>query len=127
MESFFALLQNNVLDRQRWATRDDLRIALINLDRTDQPPPTTPTPIRPFDPSRMRNDHGPNRSQSCITNLSPKRAADRFTPWLGLLDGGATPRYGSRPFRVSESTCFCDSVCRVDIVPSNLDRPEGAL
>lgn len=28
MESFFALLQNNVLDRQRWATRDDLRIAI---------------------------------------------------------------------------------------------------
>ena len=29
MESFFALLQNNVLDRQRWATRDQLRLAII--------------------------------------------------------------------------------------------------
>ena len=29
MESFFALLQKNVLDRQRWATRDDLRLAMI--------------------------------------------------------------------------------------------------
>ncbi|WP_432489691.1 IS3 family transposase, partial [Kineococcus sp. SYSU DK018] len=27
MESFFALLQNNVLDRQSWATREELRIA----------------------------------------------------------------------------------------------------
>ena len=29
MESFFALLQKNVLDRQRWATRADLRLAII--------------------------------------------------------------------------------------------------
>lgn len=28
MESFFALLQKNVLDRQRSATRQDLRIAI---------------------------------------------------------------------------------------------------
>lgn len=29
MESFNSLLQKNVLDRQRWATRDDLRYAII--------------------------------------------------------------------------------------------------
>ena len=29
MESFFALLQNNVLDRRRWATRDQLRGAIM--------------------------------------------------------------------------------------------------
>ncbi len=29
MESFFALLQKNVLDRQRWATRQDLRLAIV--------------------------------------------------------------------------------------------------
>uniref|UniRef100_UPI0011B0C46D IS3 family transposase n=1 Tax=Cryobacterium sp. M91 TaxID=2048294 RepID=UPI0011B0C46D len=29
MESFFALLQKNVLDRQRWATRDELRLAMV--------------------------------------------------------------------------------------------------
>lgn len=35
MESFFALLQKNVLDRQRWTTRDDLRIAIITwIERT---------------------------------------------------------------------------------------------
>lgn len=28
-ESFFALLQKNVLNRQAWATRDDLRIAIV--------------------------------------------------------------------------------------------------
>jgi putative transposase len=29
MESFFALLQKNVLDRQRWEIRDRLRLAII--------------------------------------------------------------------------------------------------
>ena len=35
MESFFALLQKNVLDRKRWRTRDELRIAIITwIERT---------------------------------------------------------------------------------------------
>ena len=29
MESFFALLQKNVLDQQRWATREGLRLAIV--------------------------------------------------------------------------------------------------
>jgi putative transposase len=29
MESFFSLLQKNVLDRQRWATREQLRLAIV--------------------------------------------------------------------------------------------------
>lgn len=35
MESFFSLLQKNVLDRQRWRTRDQLRSAIVNwIERT---------------------------------------------------------------------------------------------
>ncbi len=35
MESFFALLQRNVLDRQRWPTRQDLRLAIVGwIERT---------------------------------------------------------------------------------------------
>ena len=35
MESFFALLQNNVLDRRSWATCDELRIAIVTwIERT---------------------------------------------------------------------------------------------
>jgi putative transposase len=35
MESFFALLQKNVLDRQRWRTRADLRLAIVTwIERT---------------------------------------------------------------------------------------------
>jgi transposase InsO family protein len=29
MESFFALLQKNVLDRRRWSSREQLRLAII--------------------------------------------------------------------------------------------------
>lgn len=29
METFFALLQKNVLDRQRWSTREQLRLAIV--------------------------------------------------------------------------------------------------
>ncbi len=36
MESFFALLQNNVLDRHCWAARHELRLAIITwIERTD--------------------------------------------------------------------------------------------
>lgn len=34
MESFFALLQNNVLDRQAWKTREDLTVAVISWIET---------------------------------------------------------------------------------------------
>lgn len=35
MESFFALLQKNVLDRHRWTSRDELRIAIVTwIERT---------------------------------------------------------------------------------------------
>jgi putative transposase len=35
MESFFALLQRNVLDRQRWSTRHELRLAIVTwIERT---------------------------------------------------------------------------------------------
>ena len=29
MESFFALVQGNVFDRQRWQTREELRLAVV--------------------------------------------------------------------------------------------------
>lgn len=36
MESFFSLLQKNVLNRRPWATRDELRLAILTwIERTD--------------------------------------------------------------------------------------------
>jgi transposase InsO family protein len=34
MESFFALLQKNVLDRRRWSTREELRLAIVTWIET---------------------------------------------------------------------------------------------
>ena len=35
MESFFSLLQKNVLDTQRWETREELRLAIVTwIERT---------------------------------------------------------------------------------------------
>ena len=35
MKSFFSLLQPNVLDRQKWTTREELRIAVVTwIERT---------------------------------------------------------------------------------------------
>jgi putative transposase len=35
MESFFSLPQKNVLNRRRWATRDELRTAIVTwIERT---------------------------------------------------------------------------------------------
>jgi transposase InsO family protein len=35
MDSFFTLLQKNVLDRRRWTARDELRIAIVTwIERT---------------------------------------------------------------------------------------------
>lgn len=34
MESFFSLLQKNVLDTRRWETREDLRLAIVTWIET---------------------------------------------------------------------------------------------
>nr|GLK33771.1 hypothetical protein GCM10017611_06140 [Rhodococcus wratislaviensis] len=34
MESFFALLQRNVLDRRRWSSREELRLAIVGWIET---------------------------------------------------------------------------------------------
>ena len=61
MESFFALLQKNVLDRQRWATRERAAAGDHHLDRTHLPPATPATTTRPPHPHRIRdNQHRPH-------------------------------------------------------------------
>ena len=66
MESFFALLQNNVLDRRRSATR---RTADRDhqLDRAHLPPPPPPATTRTVDPHRIRDDHEHTRGASRLT------------------------------------------------------------
>ena len=50
MESFFSLLQKNVLDTRRWETREELRPRDRHLDRNQVQPATTPTGPRQAPP-----------------------------------------------------------------------------
>jgi putative transposase len=53
MESFFSLLQKNVLDTRRWETREELRPRDRHLDRNQVQPATTPTGPRQAHPGRV--------------------------------------------------------------------------
>jgi putative transposase len=53
MESFFALLQKNVLDRQRWATPGGTTSGNRRLDRANLPPEASATPPRQTHPDRV--------------------------------------------------------------------------
>ena len=68
MESFFALLQNNVLNRQPWTTRDQLRIAIVTwIERTYHRRRRQRRP-RPIDPYRVRDHHDPTGQSGRVTN-----------------------------------------------------------
>ena len=67
MESFFSLLQKNVLDRRAWATREELRIAIVTWIETDLPPPPPAGRSRPIDPRRIRVDHDHTRHPGGLT------------------------------------------------------------
>jgi len=67
MESFFALLQNNVLDRRIWATREELRIANRHLDRTHLSPTPQTKPTRPIDPHPIRDQNHHTSHSGCLT------------------------------------------------------------
>ena len=61
MESFFSLLQKNVLDRQRWQTRAELRLAIVvriektyHRRRAKTPSDADPHRARDTDPDRSR-------------------------------------------------------------------------
>jgi transposase InsO family protein len=67
MESFFSLLQKNVLNRQPWATREDLRIAIVTwIERTYHRRPSAGRP-RTVDPGRIRVDHDDSRHSGGLT------------------------------------------------------------
>ena len=84
MESFFALLQTNVLDRRRWRTRDELRYAIIrwiehtyNRQRRQRALGKSPRRIEPRDtrPSITRNRfHALQRQQNSMLPLPARDA-----------------------------------------------------
>ena len=67
MESFFSLLQKNVLNRRTWATREELRIAIVTwIERTYHRRRRQDAP-RPIDPHRVRDHHDHASRSGCVT------------------------------------------------------------
>src|SRR5690349_3524259 len=75
MESFFALLQKNVLHRRRWTDREELRLA---NHRDDLPPPTPPRQTGPPHPNRVRD---PPTSRSRGLNAPTEASQPTGFPW----------------------------------------------
>ncbi len=71
---FFALLQKNVLGRRAWATRQELRIAIVTWIKRPKPASETPGPIHP---RRVRDHHDSTRSPGCINPAVTDHAAGR--------------------------------------------------
>jgi hypothetical protein len=77
MESFFALLQKNVLDRQRWASREQLRLAIITwIERTYHR--RQPAAAWPPDAHRIR-DNQQDRTHS-LTHPAPESTKTGAVP-----------------------------------------------
>ncbi len=80
MESFFALLQKNVLDRQRWATRQDLRLAIITwIERT-------------YHRRRRHADSAASHPSNTRQSTVPQQRPDPPNP--GVNRSGGSPRAG---------------------------------
>jgi hypothetical protein len=106
MESFSALLQKNVLNRRRWQTREQLRLAIVVwIERTHHRRRRQDTP-RSAHTHRVR-DTGRSRGLTALTRTSqrksgqsrdPRRAlARRAQARLGWLGGGSRHLDAERP------------------------------
>ena len=60
MESFFALLQKNVLDRQRWTTRQELRLAILAWTEGNYQRKRRQRRLDKLTPPRLRGNHNPH-------------------------------------------------------------------
>jgi putative transposase len=96
MESFFALLQKNVLDRRTWATRDELRTAIVTwIERTyhRRRRQTAPGRLTPIEYETINTTPGhPGRLTTTVTGScsSPSR---RNLVWAGATaTGGPSSR-----------------------------------
>jgi transposase InsO family protein len=68
MESFFSLLQRNVLDRRRWATRDELRIAIVTWIERTHHRRRRQASLGREGRDRVRTHHEPDRHPGGLTN-----------------------------------------------------------
>jgi hypothetical protein len=88
MESFFALRQRNVLDRQRWTSREDLRLAIITWIEKTYHLRRRQSRLGRLTPRRVR-DTDPDRSRGLIAPTEPHRRPHR--PRLPVLSRRRRP------------------------------------
>jgi hypothetical protein len=99
MESFFSLLQKNVLNRRRWQTRQQLRLAIITWiestchrrRRQDALGQLTPSSSRYFDKPLPRPDRPPTES----TRVEADPPVSRMK-WMAQETAGASQVGGWR-------------------------------
>jgi len=113
MESFFSLLQNNVLDRKPWATRHELRIAIVTWIERTYHRRRRQSRLGRLTPIEFRDHDEHPGSTRCLTHhLSPNRAAGpgiRFSAreicetGLFVVTGALSIRVLSLPFRLVQS------------------------
>jgi transposase InsO family protein len=76
MESFFSLLQKNVLDRRTWATRQELRIAIVTWIERAYHRRRRQASLGRLTPVEYETIMTPPALRAACPNLSPKPAAD---------------------------------------------------
>ena len=96
MESFFALLQRDVLDRQRWSTRARTTTGDGHLDRAHLPPP--PTATRPWPAHRDRVRTAPHPSGNRGLKFTPRGSTKPGAVPAVVYPSGKTPE-------ASHTTC----------------------
>jgi hypothetical protein len=103
MESFFALLQKNVLDRQRWATREELRIAIVTWIERTYHRRRRQTRLGRLTPIEYEMIMTTPATQAAQPNLSPNRAAvPPCRPWRSVP---ARRRRPNGTVAAARSTC----------------------
>lgn len=106
MESFFSLLQKNVLDRRIWNTREELRIAIVTWTERTYHRRRRQAALGRLTPVEYELIMTPTATQAASPKLSPVRAADPTDPGARCHPGGLTEtvtRSGSRPPRTKGS------------------------
>jgi transposase InsO family protein len=102
MESFFALLQNNVLDRRRWTTTEQLRTAIVTWIERTYHRRRRQTALGRLTPIEYETIMNPPALQAAQPKPSPKPAADPGDVWhergrdLSLAQAGADRSWRDR-------------------------------
>src|SRR5690606_7153553 len=109
MESFFALLQKNVLDRKRWRIREELRIAIITWIERTYHRHRRQARLGRLTPIEYETIMNPTVSLAAYPQLTPARASVPFASARSraraVRSTGPCSSEGPRAFRSRVAPC----------------------